>query len=319
MFRYYSASIIQMAGFSDQDSIWLATIPAAANFVFTIVGLLLVERLGRRKLLIGSVSGTIFGFLLLSATFVLMDYYTPSAKPLKADECRYYSCSACVGNSKCGFCVEYDPVTKEYLNGTCTLGIEHHHEGATSSKYHPVDSNLTCAVFGETLSNDTNKALDYFESSDLIEYEYFVGENSTDMYKRQWYFNGCPDNRFAYLAIVALFIYIAFFAPGMGPLPWTINSEIYPTWARSTAIAIATLVNWCANLVISMTFLTLADTLGQPPTFGLYASLSFLALVFFVFFVPETRGRSLENVEELFQRPYCISWCKSNHEKKEKR
>ena len=303
--RYYSASIIQMAGFSDQDSIWLATIPAAANFFFTIVGLLLVERLGRRKLLIGSVSGTIFGFLLLSGTFILMDYNTPKTTPLTSDACRYYSCSSCVGNSKCGVCVEYDSVTNEYINGTCNLGIEHH-DGTTSSQYRPVDTNLTCAVFGENF----NKTDGYFELDDII------GENSTH---RQWYFKGCPDNRFAYLAIVALFIYIAFFAPGMGPLPWTINSEIYPTWARSTAIAIATYVNWSANLIISMTFLTLADNLGQPPTFGLYAGLSFLALLFFVFLVPETRGRTLEDVEELFQRPYCISWCKSNHKEKERR
>lgn len=300
-----------MAGFSDQDSIWLAVIPAAANFAFTIVGLLLVERLGRRKLLIGSVSGTIFGFLLLSTTFVLMDYNTPSAKPLIVDECRYDSCSACVGNSKCGFCVEYNPVTNEYLNGTCGLGTEHH-DGTTSSKYHPVDFNRTCAIFGEALRNETES------SSEIANfYQDGLGENSTD--ERRWYFKGCPDNRFAYLAIVALFIYIAFFAPGMGPLPWTINSEIYPTWARSTAIAIATYVNWCANLIISMTFLTLADTLGQPPTFGLYAGLSFLALVFFVFLVPETRGRKLEDIEELFQRPYCVSWCRSDYNERERR
>ena len=295
-----------MAGFSDQDSIWLATVPAAANFVFTIVGLLLVERLGRRKLLIGSVSGTILGFLLLSGTFVLMDYNTPLARPLISDECRYYSCSACVGNSNCGFCVEYDPETDRYLNGTCNLGFEHH-DGTTSSEYLPKDTNLTCAIFGEALSNKSTTPLQLYDVFQDLE------GNSIDRgYEREWYFNGCPDNRFAALAIVALFIYIAFFAPGMGPLPWTINSEIYPTWARSTAIAIATYVNWCANLVISMTFLTLANNLGQPPTFGLYACLSFVALVFFVFFVPETRGRSLEDVEELFQRPYFVSWCKSN-------
>ena len=295
-----------MAGFSDQDAIWLATVPAAANFAFTIVGLLLVERLGRRKLLIGSVSGTIVGFLLLSGTFVLMDYNTPSAHPLVSDECRYYSCSACVGNSKCGFCVEYNSTTNGYTNGTCSLGVEHH-DGTTSSHYQPAETNLTCAVAGDNYTK-TDALLVYLDSLEDVQ----SGENSTQ--KREWYFNGCPGNRFAPLAIVALFIYIAFFAPGMGPLPWTINSEIYPTWARSTAIAIATYVNWCANLIISMTFLTLVNNLGQPPTFGLYAGLSFLALVFFVFLVPETRGRSLEDVEELFQRPYCLNWCRSGDE-----
>ena len=289
-----------MAGFSDQDSIWLATVPAAANFAFTIVGLVLVERLGRRKLLLGSVSGTIVGFLLLAGTFVLMDYNTPAAQPLIQEECRYFSCSSCVGNSKCGFCVEYDSLNGSYFNGTCGLGVEHH-DGTTSSEYHPWGTNLTCSVVGENVTSSYS----YLGSLGDIQSE----ENST--YQRQWYFNGCPDNRFAPLAIVALFIYIAFFAPGMGPLPWTINSEIYPTWARSTAIAIATYVNWCANLIISMTFLTLADTLGQPPTFGLYAGLSVLALIFFVFLVPETRGRSLEDVEELFERPHCLNWCRS--------
>ena len=288
-----------MAGFSDQDSIWLATVPACANFVFTIVGLLLVDRLGRRKLLIGSVSGTIVGFLLLSGTFILMGYNTPSAKPLVSDVCHYYSCSSCVGNSKCGFCVDYDSVTNKYLNGTCSKGRENH-DGTTSSQYRPFGTNLTCSVVGENASR-TDDYLDDIQ----------FGNSSN--FERQWYFKGCPDNRLAPLAIVALFIYIAFFAPGMGPLPWTINSEIYPTWARSTAIGIATFVNWSANLVISMTFLTLADTLGQPPTFGLYAGFSFLALVFFVFLVPETKGRKLEDVEELFQRPYCLNWCKSDN------
>ena len=235
--RYYSASIIQMAGFSDQDSIWLATVPAAANFAFTIVGLLLVERLGRRKLLIGSILGTIVGFVLLSGTFVLMDYNTPVAQPLLQDACQYFSCSSCVGNSKCGFCVEYDSTTRMYMNGTCSLGSENH-DGETLSLYHPIGTNLTCAVAGENSSQTDHYHvyLEMFEDFEMVE------ENST--HQRQWYFKGCPDNRFAPLAIVALFIYIAFFAPGMGPLPWTINSEIYPTWARSTAIAIATYVNY---------------------------------------------------------------------------
>ena len=105
-----------------------------------------------------------------------------------------------------------------------------------------------------------------------------------------------------------------FFAPGMGPLPWTINSEIYPTWARSTAISIATATNWIFNLFVSLTFLTFADNLGQPGTFGFYAGFSVLGLIFVVFLVPETKGRSLEDMEDLFQRPYCINWCDNNEQ-----
>ena len=51
--------------------------------------------------------------------------------------------------------------------------------------------------------------------------------------------------------------------PGMGPMPWTINSEIYPIWARSTGNAAATFTNWVFNLAVSMSFLSLTETLTR--------------------------------------------------------
>ena len=300
LYRYYSASIIQMAGFSDRSSIWLATIPGGANFLFTIVGLLLVDRMGRRKLLIGSMSGVIFSFALLSVTFFLMDKFSPYGQPFPGkNSCKYSQCGACVANSNCGFCVDIDVRTGAVFNGTCS-SLQQFQNGTTSSE-HMVTYDR-CAVAGEKQLN----------SSVLLEedaYSFGSGKPDSDKLERKWLEHSCPGNRVASLAVVALFIYIAFFAPGMGPLPWTVNSEIYPTWARSTAISIATMVNWMCNLVVSMTFLTLTDSLGQPVTFAMYAGFSFLGLLFIAFFVPETRGHSLEDVEKLFQVPYFISWC----------
>lgn len=50
---------------------------------------------------------------------------------------------------------------------------------------------------------------------------------------------------------------------GMGPMPWTINSEIYPLWARSTGNACATFMNWTFNLIVSMSFISLTETLTR--------------------------------------------------------
>jgi len=283
-----------MAGFSDQNSIWLATIPGGANFLFTIVGLVLVDRVGRRKLLIGSVTGVIFSFVLLAVTFFLMGRFSPPALPYSGTSgCQYSSCGTCVGNSQCGFCVDVDRVTGEAYNGTCTP-IHQFNNGSTASKF--VLYNSTCAVKGEKTLNFSEFREDFSEGGD-------------DWLEREWQEHSCPGSKLAPLAIVSLFLYIAFFAPGMGPLPWTVNSEIYPTWARSTAISIATMVNWMCNLVVSMTFLTLTDSLGQPVTFGLYACFSVLGLLFIIFLVPETKGVSLEKVERLFRVPHFLSWC----------
>ena len=295
-----------MAGFPDQKAIWLATVPGFANALFTIVGLILVDRIGRRKLLIGSISGTIFGLGLLAASFELMDHYSPRAVPLYSNgSCDFHSCGACVANSQCGFCADVNTLSLESFNGTCSHGGLY--VNGTSYSNFTIDYNGTtlCRLHGEhPEGNDVSVTATVALGSgtqSLIPLEGAI--------KREWNFNSCPNNKLAALVIMALFLYIAFFAPGMGPLPWTINSEIYPTWARSTAIAIATSVNWISNLIVSMTFLTLTDHLGQPISFGVYAALGFLGLVFFVFLLPETKGKSLEEVEELFQQPYFTQWC----------
>nr|KAG5696434.1 hypothetical protein BaRGS_020971 [Batillaria attramentaria] len=83
-------------------------------------------------------------------------------------------------------------------------------------------------------------------------------------------------------------------------MPWTINSEIYPMWARGTGNAIATFFNWAFNLLVSYTFLTLTETITKYGTFWLFAGICVLGLTFTIIFVPETRNKSLEEVEELF-------------------
>ena len=102
------------------------------------------------------------------------------------------------------------------------------------------------------------------------------------------------------LAVTSLCIYLAGFAPGLGTLPWIINSELHPAWCRATALSLATATNWAANLVVSATFLSLAESLGRPATFLLYASLTSICSVILSLGLPETSGVRLEQTEQLF-------------------
>jgi SP family galactose:H+ symporter-like MFS transporter len=106
----------------------------------------------------------------------------------------------------------------------------------------------------------------------------------------------------AYIAVGSLAIYVGSFAVGLGPVFWLMISEIYPLKVRGAAMSIATVANWGLNLVVALTFLSLVQALGRPWSFWLYAIIGIAAWVFIYLLVPETKGRSLEEIEEHWRR-----------------
>lgn len=91
--------------------------------------------------------------------------------------------------------------------------------------------------------------------------------------------------------------YTAFFAFGMGPVPWVVISEIFPNKIRGRAASVATSVLWTGTLLVTFTFLSLIRALGVSGTFAIYAVLSALSFVFVWSMVPETRGKTLEEIQ----------------------
>jgi len=100
-----------------------------------------------------------------------------------------------------------------------------------------------------------------------------------------------------WIAVVSLMVYVGSFAVGLGPVFWLMLSEIYPLRIRGRAMSVGTIANWSANLVVALSFLTLTQVLGKPATFWLYGVVSIGAWLFAFYMVPETKGRSLEEIE----------------------
>ncbi|XP_062018549.1 sugar transporter ERD6-like 7 isoform X2 [Rosa rugosa] len=98
------------------------------------------------------------------------------------------------------------------------------------------------------------------------------------------------------LAVTGILIFIGAFSIGMGAVPWIIMSEIFPINIKGQAGSLATLVNWFGAWLCSYTFNFLMSwsTYG---TFILYAAINALAIVFVIFFVPETKGKTLEQIQ----------------------
>ena len=100
-----------------------------------------------------------------------------------------------------------------------------------------------------------------------------------------------------WIAAASLMVYVGGFAVGLGPVFWLLIAEIYPLQVRGRAMSLATAANWGANLLVAVTFLTLIGLAGRSLTFWLYGLVGISAWLFAWFRVPETRGRSLEEIE----------------------
>lgn len=109
------------------------------------------------------------------------------------------------------------------------------------------------------------------------------------------------DASVGWITSVSLIAYVAFFAIGLGPVFWLLISEIYPTRVRGLAMSVATVANWVANLVVALTFPELVSVIGESITFVLYAALTVVSLVFTWRLVPETRGKTLEQIQAHWQ------------------
>ncbi len=104
------------------------------------------------------------------------------------------------------------------------------------------------------------------------------------------------------VTLISLLSYVGFFAISLGPIAWLIPSEIFPLRIRSMAIGAVTFVNWICNYIVSLTFLSLIAAFGAGMTFWAYMVVSVVGLWFVLKHVPETKGKSLEQIQRFWQK-----------------
>ncbi|KAH9489110.1 hypothetical protein Btru_042220 [Bulinus truncatus] len=260
---YYSGTVLKMAGFPVKYAVWLVAVPNLINFLSSFIGLYLVERIGRRPLLILSLAGTIIGLVILAVGFQISSENAASLNSTIVEyhingsiivDCvrKYSKCSDCVKDNSCGFCYS------DANDGTCLPSFNEE----------------------RSLAGRCNSS------------------SSTETFYK-WAMEYCPSD-YTWIALMGMAVFVFAFAPGLGPMPWTITSEIYPLWARSTCNSLSACTAWVCNLIISFTFLTMTEHITIHGTFWLFAAITVVGVVFMVLLLPETKNKTLEEVEQLF-------------------
>lgn len=113
-------------------------------------------------------------------------------------------------------------------------------------------------------------------------------------------YHSVPASQISWLAITSAMVFIALFSLGWGPLPWLLMSEVFPPRAKGPASSICTLINWLFVFVVTKNFPQMISTLTEQGTFWFFGGCCLLSFIFVYCFVPETKGRTLEDIEHYF-------------------
>ncbi|KAH8316354.1 hypothetical protein KR067_005671 [Drosophila pandora] len=107
-----------------------------------------------------------------------------------------------------------------------------------------------------------------------------------------------PDvSHLGWLPLSCFVIYILGFSLGFGPIPWLMMGEILPAKIRGSAASVATAFNWTCTFVVTKTFQDMIDVMGAHGAFWLFGAICFIGLFFVILYVPETQGKTLEDIE----------------------
>lgn len=263
---YYSPTIVQLAGFaSNQTALLLSLVTAGLNALGSVVSIYFIDRTGRKKLLVFSLCGVIISLGILSAVFHETTTHSSAVSATETASFGGYTCP------------DYSSAGSSAGNWDCMKCLK-----ASSPDCGFCASSMNKLFPGACLiSNDTVK--------DTCHEDH-----------RLWYTRGCPS-KYGWLALIGLALYIIFFSPGMGTVPWIVNSEIYPLRFRGACGGIAATANWISNLIVAQSFLSLTQAIGTSWTFLIFGVISVVALFFVLIFVPETKGLPIEEIEKMLE------------------
>jgi len=238
---YYAPTIFEQAGGSTDASFLQAIVVGLTNLVFTFVAIYLIDKLGRKPLLIIGTSAMAIALSMATLAFNNATYNFNETTIEKIS----------------------NPEIKTALTALNGLSFVSQNE-----LFENVQPLLNEAQFTEFKQNEIKS---------------FISINAT-------------------LVLIAILLYVAAFAISLGPVMWTMLSEIFPGNVKGIAISVVGFFNSLVSYTVTQFFPWELTNLGPTITFAIYAVMAVLSLVFVLKYVIETKGKTLEEVEELLIR-----------------
>ncbi len=297
----YNVGILLQSGLSDLQSHWGYVLFTCVNFTMTMVGMMLVDRKGRRFLFTVGTSGIIVSLVGVGILFVRTEKFSIDAGAQVQ--------SMVTPNQE--LTLRFDPAEASTLLAA---------QGSTGSQ---IDSNRASLAIIYSYG-DYTAATSFVRSDDTagapiqITRDTAVPANAVESFFknpfadlnaartaplkiRKAVVGQVPGAHHGWLVAIGLYCFMAFYAMGPGVCVWLALSELMPTRIRSNGMSITLLVNQLVSTILAGIFLPFVSKYGYSSMFFLFASFTVVYFITIVFFLPETKGKTLEEIEAHFE------------------
>jgi len=297
----YNTGILLQSGLSDLLAHWGYVIFTVVNFLATTIGMVLVDRKGRKFLLVMGTAGVIVAMASVGLLFKTTEKLTVDCRDavqaligsdqeltLHFDQAEASKLLAAEGGT--GQDIESDraslAIIYSFGDFTSTTNFVRSDDAAAAPieirRANCVPANKVNALFVNPFAN-----LAAAQTAPLRIEKAMVGR--------------VPGARHGWLVAMGLYAFIAFFAMGPGVVVWLALSELMPTRIRSNGMSIALVINQMVSTTLAAIFLPFVSKHGYSSMFFLFASFTVVYFLVAVFFLPETKGKTLEEIEAHFE------------------
>ncbi len=297
----YNTAILLQGGLSDLQAHWGYVIFTAVNFVMTIVGVSMVDRKGRRFLFILGTAGIIVSMIVVGTMFLRTEHESIDCHNLL---------QASVGPDQ-QLTLRFDPAEAERLlaqEGSAAAGIRpdraslsviYSYGGFTGTTDYVRSDNPGAPPVHivRSAAVPANKVQAFFQAP----FANLSAARTAPLRIVKALIAPVPNTAHGWRLALGLYAFIAFFAMGPGACVWVALSELMPTRIRSNGMSIALVINQLVSTTLAAIFLPFVSKYGYSSMFYLFAGFTVVYFLTVVIFLPETKGKTLEEIEAHFE------------------
>ena len=293
----YNPTILLQAGLGDYLAHWGSVIFNGVNFLATIIAVVLVDRKGRKFLLTLGTAGVIISMICTGLLFHRTEKLRVDVKDMLQSMVSTNETLTLTFNQQTAATLLPASATQPSAPSSLVIIYSYGDFSAATPAIRSDDPSAKPIQITRDGSIPANKVIAFFKNP----FASLDAARTASLKIDNALITPIPDAQNGWLTAIALYIYMAFFAIGPGVCVWLALSELMPTRIRSNGMSIALLINQAVSTTIAAVFLPTVGKYGYSTMFFFFAGCTVIYFVTAAFFLPETKGKTLEEIEEHFE------------------